>query len=975
MAGDPSLPGHEMSMELLPRSDRPSIDPAALLAVIHALAVELHPQRAEALRVTLESNLEADLAFDSLTRMELLTRIERHLGVTLPEQAVAMADTPGDLLRAAAAAGGAAAQPARLGSSSTAELGARVLAAGADVGLPMQASTLLEVLEWHVARQPARTHILLYEDDVPAVLTYEELFTGAREVASGLLRQGLREGDRIAIMLPTGLDYLFSFFGAICAGIVPVPIYPPARPSQIEDHLRRHAGILSNAGVRVLIAPPEARPVARLLSMHVESLRGVTSVAELSSQAVPPGRPSVGSEAIAYLQYTSGSTGQPKGVVLSHANVLANIRAMGAALRATPRDVFVSWLPLYHDMGLIGAWLGSLYYGAPLVLMSPLRFLARPERWLQAIHGHRGTISGGPNFAYEMCVRLARESALPGLDLSCWRVAFNGAEPVIPETLERFTRRFAPQGFRPEALMPVYGLAENGVGLAFPPLGRGPWIDRVNREALMRRGVAAPAGADDAHALRFPACGTVLPGHELRVTNEAGTELGEREEGRIEFRGPSATRGYFRNPEATQALLRRGWLDTGDVGYLARGEVFLTGRRKDIIIRGGRHLYPHELEEAIGEIDGMRKGCVAVFGTADPVSGTERVVALAETRLTDAGRREALRRAIDAAAVELLGTALDDVVLVQPHTVPKTSSGKIRRAASRELYERGVGRVRRRGVRLQILRIRLAGVAPALRRLRRLVADRLYGVWGLACIAAIAVPVWLLVACSPRPAAAWAVLRGGAKLLFRLMGVPVAVRGLEQLPLDRPCILMLNHSSYLDGLVVASVFPGAWSVVAKRELIQNPLFRVALNRLGTLYVERFDAQRSAEDARALADAARQGRSLVYFPEGTFTRRTGLLPFFLGGFAAAVEAGLPVVPAVIRGTRSMLRDGQWLPRRGFLSVVVCRQLSPDGQGFTAAVALRDRTRSAMLPLVGEPDLAAETGVVARLAPIRAGKAAP
>ncbi len=958
-------------MEPGPHSARPSVDPAALLEVIYALAVELHPHRADELRVTLDSSLDADLAFDSLTRMELLARIEQRLGVTLPEQAVAMAETPGDLLRSAFSVSAPPRQQERGPQSAP----AKAIAAGTDVEVPLRASTLLDVLEWHVARQPRRTHILLYEDDAPIELTYEGLWTGAREVASGLFQQGLREGDRVAIMLPTGLDYLFSFFGAMLAGMVPVPIYPPARPSQIEDHLRRHAGILSNAGVVLLIAPAEAQPVARLLRMHVESLRSMPTVEELRSHAIPPGRPSVGSEAIAYLQYTSGSTGQPKGVVLSHANVLANIRAMGAVLKASSRDVFVSWLPLYHDMGLIGAWLGSLYYGAPLVLMSPLRFLARPERWLQAIHRHRGTISGGPNFAYELCVRLARESAVQGLDLSCWRVAFNGAEPVIPETLERFTRRFAPQAFRPEALMPVYGLAENGVGLAFPPLGRAPWIDRVSREVLMRRGRADPAGPEDANALRFPACGAVLPGHQLRVTNETGTELGEREEGRIEFSGPSATRGYFRNPEATQALLRPGWLDTGDVGYLASGEVFLTGRRKDIIIRGGRHLYPHELEEAIGEIDGIRKGCVAVFGTADPVSGTERVVALAETRLSDPVRREALRRAVDAASLELLGTALDDVVLAQPHTVPKTSSGKIRRAASRELYERGLGKVRRRAVWLQILRLRLAGVAPALRRVRRLVADWLYGVWGLAVIAAIALPVWILVVCSPSPAAAWTVLRGGGRLLFRLLGAPLAVRGMELFPARTPCILMLNHSSYLDGLIVAAVFPGTWSFVAKRELIQNPVFRVSLKRLGTLYVERFDTQRGAEDARAIAQAARQGRSLVYFPEGTFTRVPGLLPFFLGGFAAAVEAGLPVVPVAIRGTRSMLRDGQWLPRRGLLSVVVCPPLHPEGQGFTAAVELRDRTRSALLPLVGEPDLATETGVVARMAPSPVANGSP
>ncbi len=947
---------------------------AALLEVIRALVAELHPQRAQGLQVRLDSALDGELGLDSLSRMELVARVEQQLGVTLPEQAVAQAETPADLLRAVEQISQAHG-PVVLPSSPPVDGGRGGVGGGEGgaVDLPHKAATLLDVLEWHASAQPHRTHVLLYEDDTPTPLSYGELLHAGREVASGLLQRGVSAGDRVAIMLPTGLDYLFSFFGALLAGAVPVPIYPPARPSQIEDHLRRHAGILANAGVVLLVAPPEAQGVAKLLRLHVETLRAMPTVAELRAQPSAPGRPAVRGDDIAYLQYTSGSTGQPKGVVLTHANLLANIRAMGRALRATPEDVFVSWLPLYHDMGLIGAWLGSLYYAAPLVLMSPLRFLARPERWLRAIHQHRGTLSGGPNFAYELCVRMVRDKALEGLDLSSWRVAFNGAEPVLPETLQRFTERFAAHGFRRQALLPVYGLAENGVGLAFPPLGRGPWIDRVSRDALMREGRARPAAEDDAHALRLPACGVALPGHELRVANESGVEVGEREEGRIQFRGPSATRGYYRNPEATRALLRDGWLDSGDMGYLAQGEVFLTGRRKDIIIRAGRNIYPHELEEAIGAIAGIRQGSVAVFGSTDPASGTERVVALAETRFQDPAKLDALRHAIDAAAVDLLGQPLDEVVLAQPHTVPKTSSGKIRRAASRALYEQGLGKVKRRAVWLQVLRLRVAGVRPVLRRWRRRLADAGFGAWGAALLAAIAPLAWLGVALSPRPAIAWTVLRGAARLLFRALGTPLAVRGLEHLPRGRPCVLVVNHSSYLDGLVIAAAFPGPWSFVAKRELVRSAPLRVFLDRLGTLYVERFDAQRGAEDAHAVAEAAARGGSLVYFPEGTFSRMPGLLPFYLGGFVAAAEAGLPVVPVAVRGTRSMLRDGQWLPRRALLSVAVCPPLLPESAAhrgsFAAAVSLRDRARAALLSLVGEPDLAEETGQVAKLAPKR------
>jgi acyl-CoA synthetase (AMP-forming)/AMP-acid ligase II len=303
-------------------------------------------------------------------------------------------------------------------------------------------------------------------------------------------------------------------------------------------------------------------------------------------------------------------------VVLSHANILANIRAMGETIEASSEDVFVSWLPMYHDMGLIGAWLGSLYFAMLSVLMSPLAFLARPERWLWAIHRHGGTISAAPNFAYELCLSKIPDEALEGLELGTWRRAFNGAEPVSARTVRRFSERFEPYGLKPTSLAPVYGLAEAAVGLAFPPLDSGAVIDRIDRREYERRGRALPAAAIDTSALEFVACGRPLPGHEIRIVGPTGRELGEREEGRLEFRGPSATSGYLRNPSATATLFDGDWLDSGDLAYIAGADVYLTSRVKDVIIRGGRNIYPYEVEEAVGDLDGIRKGCVAVFGQA-----------------------------------------------------------------------------------------------------------------------------------------------------------------------------------------------------------------------------------------------------------------------------------------------------------------------------------------------------------------------
>jgi 1-acyl-sn-glycerol-3-phosphate acyltransferase len=610
-------------------------------------------------------------------------------------------------------------------------------------------------------------------------------------------------------------------------------------------------------------------------------------------------------------------------------------------------------------MGLIGAWLGSLYFAMPLVAMSPLTFLTRPQRWLWAIHQHRATLSAGPNFAFELCLRKIDEHELAGLDLSSLRMLFNGAEPVSPDTLRRFTARYARHGLRPAAVAPVYGLAESSVGLAFPPPGRGPVIDRVRRDALMRDARAVPAGADEAAALEFATCGRPLSGHQIRIVDATGHEVGEREEGRLEFKGPSCTSGYFRNAEETRRLFQDGWLDSGDRAYAVGGEIYLTGRVKDIIIRAGRNIYPHELEEAVGNIPDIRKGCVAVFGSTDPVSGTERLVVLAETRATDANTLERLRADVSAVAADLIGTPPEEVVLAPLHSVLKTSSGKIRRAASRELYERGGIGTRPRALWWQLTRLAWSALLPELRRALRAAGATLYAAYAWMLLYIMAPLVWMTTAVLPNPDWNWSISHRAARLGLWLCGLPLRVHGRENLP-SGPCVLVANHASYMDGIVLAATLPRSFSFVAKQELRARLIPRVYLTRLGAKFVERYDLQRGMEDARRLVQAAQAGHALAFFPEGTFERMPGLTPFHMGAFVAAAEAGVPILPVAIRGTRSILRPDHWFPRRGAISVTIGRPIMPEAADWAAALQLRDAARAQILRHCGEPDLAAHTG---------------
>ena len=1071
-------------------------DEQSLVAAMREVVAELHPHLGARAGITLDSSLDRDLGLDSLSRMELLSRLERRFGVTIPEAVMANAETARELLPALRAgerrrrspaatgadgvvhgpetAGGGEAvrdlgtalgveairdrEPAHVGSEAAGGSGTAPsstmgpAAVGRDAGeqsgtvrlstagskavetseaadaIPTAASTLLEAVDFHARRHGDRVHVELYgsagapegaPEGEPARITFAALVERAEHLAAGLANRGLVPGQSAALMLPTGLDYLATFLAVQMAGAIPVPIYPPARPSQLEDHVRRHAGILANARARTLVTFGPALGVSRLLTAQVPGLDSVLDVAGLDKAGRLRERPALDESSTAFLQYTSGSTGSPKGVVLSHGDVLASLKAMAAALGATPRDVFVSWLPLYHDMGLIGAWMGSLYYGFPLVLMSPLDFLARPARWLEAIHRHRGTLSGGPNFAYELCVRRIEPDQMEGLDLSSWRLAFNGAEPVSPGTMDRFTAKFVPCGLPGKAMTPVYGLAEATLGVAFTPVGRGPRIDVVDAEAIARRGRAAPlpggtaadgtpadgpsvagpsaggrqaggspaggshvaeppaegrlaggspagepsvagppaeerqaggspagrphvveppaegrpaggspVGGPAGRVRRFVSCGPPIPGFEVRIVDDRGTEIEERAEGAVEFRGPSTTSGYFRNPAANRALFDGDWLRSGDRGYVAGGELYVTGRDKDLIVRAGRNLYPYDLEAAVGGIDGVRKGCVAVFASPDPVAGTERLVVVAETREEDPERKRGIEEAIVRAAAAQLGSGPDEVVLAPPHSVLKTSSGKIRRVAVRELFESGALKRGAGSVRMQVARLALAAARGTARSWARRAARAAYTVYAGVVAAVTFGLAWLVVVMAPgSERARWRRGRVLCRAAFRALGIRIRVSGAANLERGGRYVVVANHASYLDGPLLFAAIPAQVGYVIKGELAGNAFLAPLLRALGAEFVNRLDHERSVADAASLADRLARGGSLGFFPEGTLHRMPGLLPFRLGAFSVAVEGGARVVPVTIAGSRSVMRDGQWIPRPGPVSVRIAAPIAP------------------------------------------------
>jgi 1-acyl-sn-glycerol-3-phosphate acyltransferase len=720
---------------------------------------------------------------------------------------------------------------------------------------------------------------------------------------------------------------------------VPVPLYPPVRAEDLLAYARRQQAILRNAEANVLVTFAEAERLAALIRGQVPSLKSITTPDQIRVQRSPTAfeRPAPGDPAL--IQYTSGSTGDPKGVLLSHGNILANVRAIGEAFEIRSDDVAVSWLPLYHDMGLIGLWLGALYFGVPAAIMSPLAFLAHPSRWLWAIHTHRGTISAAPNFAFDLCARKIADAEIEGLDLSSWRIAVNGSEAVSPDTIERFVRRFAPYGFKAESMCPAYGLAESSVALTLGAHRRAPRVDHIAREPFERAREIQPVDTSDSRALRFVSCGRPLRDHDVRIVDHSDRAVGDRIEGRVYFRGPSVTHGYFRNADVTRAAVHDGWMDSGDLGYQVDGELFVTGREKDLIIQGGRNLCAEEIEAITSSVSGVRPNCVAAFGVPDPATGTERVVVVAETRDQDPARREALQRAVRDALVTSIGTPPDVIVIADPKTVLKTSSGKIRRSAMRAAYVNHT-----LGTHRSVVTQRARLFAGALGAWIRTSAEWLCRViltgWILFVLIVSLPALWgYLISRRPGRHADRAAKRW-SRFALTVCAVRPRVVGLEHLARLDSAVLVANHASYIDPIVLMAAIPAEFHFVAKRALLQYPLIGTVMRKAEHLTIDKAGLSDRLAGADEVERRLREGERLVIFAEGTFVRRPGLLPFRLGAFRAAVDTGRPIVPVALAGTRRVFPDGTWLFRHAPITVTIGAPMEPQAGGWPEMVRLRD-----------------------------------
>ncbi|MEU7141787.1 fatty acyl-AMP ligase [Nocardia sp. NPDC046473] len=515
---------------------------------------------------------------------------------------------------------------------------------------------------------------------VSETVDYAELHRRSQSAAAALVRRGVSRGEPVGILCPNAPEFLISLFGVAAAGGAATPLPLPAGARQMSGYPHKLAAIVEAAGMRTVLMSHRFAELAAVLgeAVNVELVDTATLFAE--NDEVP--LPTLGPDDLAVVQFTSGSTATPKGVRLTHHNVLSGLAAIRTGIALDLADTGGFWLPLFHDMGLFGT-LSAILRGIPAHVWSPLAFVKDPARWLAEFAASATTITAMPNFGYEALLAAIPPEQVTDYDLSRWRIAFNGSEPISRDVVTAFCERFAPAGFAPTTMFGVYGMAEATLAVAFPPVGREPLFEWVDRASLSDDAQAQQVSSDAPDAKAVAAVGSAVDGLRLRIVDQTDEhELPDGAVGEILIQGPSVTDGYLTTqPETVAGLFTDGWLRTGDLGYLRAGELFVTGRCKDMITVRGVNYYAQDVEAAVRDLDGVYKGrCTAA---TDP-DGADVIALIAESELTDAAA-EALGERIRARVAAELGLAAVEVYLVAPRSIPRTSSGKLQRLAARHL--------------------------------------------------------------------------------------------------------------------------------------------------------------------------------------------------------------------------------------------------------------------------------------------------
>ena len=543
-----------------------------------------------------------------------------------------------------------------------------------------------------VARIEHKGFTFLDRDLKPAYWSFAAMCAESRRIGACLQRLWLKKGDRLALAVSSPEDCVLCFLGAIDAGLLPVPMYPPMALGRLDSYMDRAQGILRVSGAKALLTTRDLVPVLRPARDDVPTLKSILEMETLERQNgnAPPRGAVARPEEACFLQFTSGSTSAPRGVIVTHRNLLANARAMIDALEVrSDTDRAVSWLPLYHDMGLIGFVIATLVAQLPVVFIPTISFVKHPGVWMETVNKYRATVTFGPNFAFELAAKRAGKLSRANTDLSCLRVLGCGSEPINPKTMEGFLAAFAPMGLKPDAILPCYGMAEATLAIAFGHVRERMRKLVIDRQIYESRNIARPLApgeepVEPKSRFELVSCGRAIPGHEVRILNDRGDPPPEGHVGEIVFRGPSVTPGDFENPDATGQLLHGGWLHTGDVGFILHGGLYISGRQKDLVIINGRNYPPQAIEWIVEEIAGIRKGSVVAFSVNG--DSTEKLVIIAETTMTDS---EKLAAAIAEHVRSALGLAVHRVVLVGRGSIPKTSSGKLQRRQTKAMFEGG----------------------------------------------------------------------------------------------------------------------------------------------------------------------------------------------------------------------------------------------------------------------------------------------